>query len=109
MVSISIYIVRKYAKEAGGSGIQEVEGALKGCRKLRGRVAPVKFISGLFSLGSGLSLGKEGPSIHIAAAAAQILVDKFKLTKKYANALVLLALVLVWLRLLTLLFRALYL
>ena len=88
MVSISIYVVRKYAKEAGGSGIQEVEGALKGCRKLRGRVAPVKFISGLFSLGSGLSLGKEGPSIHIAAAVAQILVDKFKLTKKYANALV---------------------
>lgn len=81
MVVISILIVRKFAKEAGGSGIQEVEGALKGCRKLRKRVVPVKFVSGLFSLGSGLSLGKEGPSIHMAAALAQFFVDRFKLTK----------------------------
>jgi CIC family chloride channel protein len=88
MVFISLYIVRKFAKEAGGSGIQEVEGTLKGCRKLRARVAPVKFVSGLFSLGSGLSLGKEGPSIHIASAVAQLFVDRFKLTKKYANALI---------------------
>lgn len=88
MVLLSLFIVRKYAKEAGGSGIQEVEGALKGCRKLRKRVVPVKFISGLLSLGSGLSLGKEGPSIHIAAAVAQVFVDRLKLTKKYANALV---------------------
>lgn len=88
MVLISIYIVRKFAKEAGGSGIQEVEGSLKGCRKLRKRVVPVKFVSGLFSLGSGLSLGKEGPSIHMAAALAQFFVDRFKLTKKYANAII---------------------
>ena len=33
-----LVFVRKFAKEAGGSGIQEVEGALKGCRKLRKRV-----------------------------------------------------------------------
>ena len=88
MVLASIYIVRKFAKEAGGSGIQEVEGTLKGCRKLRPRVAPVKFVSGLLSLSSGLSLGKEGPSIHMAAAVAQIFVDRFKLTRKYSNALV---------------------
>lgn len=88
MVFISLYIVKKFAKEAGGSGIQEVEGALKGCRKLRKRVVPVKFVSGLFSLGSGLSLGKEGPSIHMAAALAQFFVDRFKLTKKYANAVI---------------------
>lgn len=88
MVIISVLIVRRFAKEAGGSGIQEVEGTLKGCRKLRKRVAPVKFFSGLFSLGSGLSLGKEGPSIHMAAAISQFFVDKFKLTKKYANAVI---------------------
>lgn len=88
MVIISVFIVRKFAKEAGGSGIQEVEGTLKGCRKLRKRVVPVKFFSGLFSLGSGLNLGKEGPSIHMAAAISQFFVDKFKLTKKYANAVI---------------------
>ncbi|QIV95344.1 CIC family chloride channel protein [Allofrancisella inopinata] len=88
MVTLSLYLIRKFATEAGGSGIQEVEGALKGCRKLRKRVAPVKFLSGLLSLGSGLSVGKEGPSIHIAASIAQVFVDKFKLTQKYANAVV---------------------
>ena len=88
MVLVSIFIVRKFAKEAGGSGIHEVEGALKGCRKLRKRVMPVKFTSGLFSLGSGLSLSKEGPSIHMAAALAQFFVDRFKLTTKYANAVI---------------------
>ncbi|APC97817.1 voltage gated chloride channel family protein [Francisella frigiditurris] len=88
MVCISIWIVKKFAKEAGGSGIHEVEGALKGCRKLRPRVAPVKFISGIFSLGSGLSLGKEGPTVHMSAVISQIFIDRFKLTKKYANALI---------------------
>ena len=88
MVLVSIFIVRKFAKEASGSGIHEVEGALKGCRKLRKRVMPVKFTSGLFSLGSGLSLGKEGPSIHMAAALAQFFVDRFKLTTKYTNAVI---------------------
>ncbi len=34
MVVISILIVRKFAKEAGGSGIQEVEGALKRLSKI---------------------------------------------------------------------------
>ncbi|GAB4222001.1 MAG: H(+)/Cl(-) exchange transporter ClcA [Francisella sp.] len=88
MVLTSLFIVRKFAKESGGSGIQEVEGALKGCRKIRKRVFPVKFISGIFSLSSGLCVGKEGPSIHMAAALAQFFVDNFKLTKKYANAVI---------------------
>ena len=88
IVLVSIFIVRKFAKEAGGSGIQEVEGALKGCRKLRKRVMPVKFTNGLFSSGSGLSLDKEGPSIHMAAALTQFFVNRFKLTTKYANAVI---------------------
>jgi len=88
MVIASLLIVKRFAPEAGGSGIQDVEGTLKGCRKLRHRVLPVKFFSGVLSLGSGLSLGKEGPTIHMGAVIAQILVDKFKLTKKYANALI---------------------
>lgn len=78
-IFIAFWLVRKYAPEAGGSGIQEIEGALDGVRPLRWkRVIPVKFFGSLFSLGSGLLLGREGPTVQLGASVGKMVKDVSK-------------------------------
>ncbi|WP_238881825.1 ClC family H(+)/Cl(-) exchange transporter [Clostridium sp. YIM B02551] len=65
-----------------GSGIPQVEAILKG--KLKMNWLPViikKFIGGVISIGAGLSLGREGPSIQLGAAVGQGIGKIFKRMK----------------------------
>ena len=88
-ITVSLYLVKRFAPEASGSGIQEIEGALVGTRPLRWkRVLPVKFIASLFSLGSGLLLGREGPTVQLGANIGKMVNDIFRQPDTADNPLV---------------------
>ncbi len=71
---LSGFLIERFAPEASGSGIPQVKAALGYVPiALNLRVAVVKLASSMLSLGSGLALGRQGPTVQISAAlAAQI-------------------------------------
>ena len=82
-------LVRRCVPEAAGSGIQEIEAFLDGQRPLRWlRVLPVKFVGGVLAIGSGLVLGREGPTVHMGGASGMGLAGLFGCSRGEAATLV---------------------
>ncbi|MEI6442066.1 MAG: chloride channel protein [Nostocales cyanobacterium ELA583] len=68
---LSGWLVQRLAPEASGSGIPQVKASLANVPiKLSWRVAVVKLITAIIALGSGLTLGRQGPTVQVGAGLA---------------------------------------
>lgn len=77
------------AKEAKGHGVPEVMDAIiTAGGKIRGRVAAVKAIASSICIGSGGSVGREGPFIQIGSSLGSSLGQIFKLPEEKIKILV---------------------
>ena len=89
MVFFSVYLVKRFSPEAGGSGIQEIEGVVGNKRTMHEvRVIIVKFIGGLFSIGGSMAMGREGPSVQIGGAIGQLFSKRITFDKDDINILI---------------------
>jgi len=82
IIGCIVGLMVKHEPMISGSGIPQVEGVL--LRKINmswWRVIIGKFIGGILSIGSGLSLGREGPSVQMGAAVGQGVSSVFKRVK----------------------------
>lgn len=89
MVYASYFAVTKFAPEASGSGVPEIEGALLHLRKISWRrLLPVKFFFGILALSAKMILGREGPTIHIGGSLGEMLGGLFTLSRRRIDSLI---------------------
>ena len=78
--AFAAWLVRRSGQPAAGSGIPHVEAVIEG--KLPAApllLLPIKFVGGLFAIGGGLALGREGPSVQMGANLSQFCGSIFRL------------------------------
>ena len=86
---ISGLLVYKLAPETSGSGIPYVKmSLLRSGKMIRVRTIFVKFFAGLIGIGTGLSLGREGPSVQLGAGAGSLVGKMFKLNGNNRDKLI---------------------
>jgi CIC family chloride channel protein len=82
------WLVRRFSPQARGSGIPHVESVLEGEQPPAPPILiPVKFLGGALAIGSGLALGREGPTVQMGASIAELLGRKLERPPEDCRAL----------------------
>jgi CIC family chloride channel protein len=85
----ALWLVQRFAPESGGSGVQEIEGALAGTRPIRWRrVIPVKFFGAWMALGGGMALGREGPTVQMGGNFGEMFGELFGIGREDRHVLI---------------------
>jgi CIC family chloride channel protein len=81
-------LVERFGPETAGSGIPQVKAVLNRVPiPLNLRVALIKLTGGILALGSGLPLGREGPTVQVGAALASVLSRWVPTSSEYRRQL----------------------
>lgn len=76
----ALWMVRRFAPEAAGSGIPHLKSVLQGEKAMNWkRILPVKFLAGVLGIGGGLALGREGPTVQMGGAAGMMTAGWFRI------------------------------
>jgi len=76
---LGLWLVRRFAPETAGSGIPDLKSVVMGEKELNWkRVLPVKFLAGAASIGAGLTLGREGPTVQMGGATGLMVSGWFR-------------------------------
>jgi CIC family chloride channel protein len=89
-VALAAWLVCRFSPAASGSGIPQVEAELRGeLPQVPFRLIPIKFVGGLLAIGSGLALGREGPSVQMGSTIGHLVGRIFR--RNFPDCRVLLA------------------
>lgn len=84
-----IWLIRNYAPEAKGHGVPEVMDAVYHRRgRMRGIVSVVKAFASAITIGTGGSLGREGPIVMICSAFSSMIAQWLKMPMSQRNLMI---------------------
>ena len=85
---LAAWLVRRFSPYASGSGIPHVESVLR--EELPPAppiLIPIKFFGGVLAIGSGLALGREGPSVQMGASIGNLVGEWFRVGRRHSRVL----------------------
>lgn len=87
--AVASLAVTRRVPEISGSGIPYLKVVIRNLRALIWqRVLPAKFLGGLFGLGAGMALGREGPTVQMGASVGELLAERTGLSDHERRELV---------------------